>query len=78
MVIDWEHHFIAEEIYQRRGIKAGQPMMKGGKIAGHMYDEVCQIVLNAAKMGKEELPLLMHASGMQSALKILLHIAEGK
>ena len=43
MIIDWEHHFIAEEIYRRRGIKAGQPMIKDGKVAGHMYDEVCQI-----------------------------------
>jgi len=43
MIIDWEHHFIAEEIYRRRGVKAGQPLIKDGKIAGHMYDEVHQI-----------------------------------
>ena len=42
-----------------------------------VYDEVFQIVSKAAQT-KEELPLLMHASGMVSALRVLLHIAEGK
>ena len=41
-----------------------------------VYDEVFQMVFKAAKTG-QELPLI-HASGIQSAFRILVHIAEGK
>jgi len=41
-----------------------------------VYDEVFQMVLRAAQTG-QELPL-MHASGMLSAFRILVHMAEGQ
>ena len=41
-----------------------------------VYDEVFQMVVRAAQTGKE-LPLA-HAFGVQSAFRILVHIAEGK
>ena len=41
-----------------------------------VYDEVFQMVLRAGKTGEEL--ALMHAFGMQSAFRLLVHIAEGK
>lgn len=40
------------------------------------YNEVCKMLVKAAK-GQEK-TLLSHALGMQSVLRILLHIAERK
>ena len=41
-----------------------------------LYEEVAQMVFRAAHTGEQ--PRLMHALGVQSAVKILVHIAEGK
>ena len=43
MVIDWEHHFAPAEIVKRWGDKAGQELIKRGKIGGHMFEQLCDI-----------------------------------
>jgi len=43
MVIDWEHHFFPEDIVRRWGGKAGQVLIKNGKVGGHMFDELFDI-----------------------------------
>jgi len=43
MIIDWQHHFSSEEVFRKRGGKAGQAVMKNGKVTMHLYEEVYQI-----------------------------------
>lgn len=42
MIIDWQHHFSAEEIYRRQG-KSDQAVIKDGKVGMHLYEEAYQI-----------------------------------
>ncbi len=42
MIIDWQHHFSSEEIYRKRG-KAGQMVMKEGKVTMLLHEESYQI-----------------------------------
>lgn len=43
MIIDWQHHVSPEEIFKRRGGKAGQAFVQDGKVGLHLYAEVHQI-----------------------------------
>jgi len=43
MIIDWQHHVSPEEIYKRRGGKAGQAFIQDGKVGMHLYAEIYQI-----------------------------------
>lgn len=43
MVIDWQHHCSPEEVFRKRGGKAGQPLVKDGKVGMHLYEEAYQI-----------------------------------
>lgn len=45
MIIDWEHHFIPQEIYERRhsGKALGQPVYERGKVVAHTLAQSYQI-----------------------------------
>ncbi len=43
MIIDWQHHFSSEEMFRKRGGKAGQAVIKNGKVTMHLYEEAYQI-----------------------------------
>jgi len=43
MIIDWQHHFSPEEIYIKRGGRPGQAIIKDGKVAGRLRQELYQI-----------------------------------
>lgn len=43
MIIDWQHHCSPEEVFRKRGGKAGQAFIKDRKVGMHLYEEVYQI-----------------------------------
>ncbi len=43
MIIDWQHHCDPEEIYNKRGGKGGQAVIKDGKVGMHLFPEAYQI-----------------------------------
>ncbi len=66
MIIDWQHHFASEDLFKKWGGKAGQPVIRDGKVGLHLNKEFYQIDKHLEFMDEVGIDMAMLSNTLES------------